>query len=104
MSTVSSPPPTPKLHLLVQHNLSWSQKVVQAAHATDAWRSQFAPVAATTLPIVVYRVAAADLPHWQARLAARGAVAFREPDLDDEITAIAYCGNPLPEFRDLQLL
>jgi len=40
---------------------------------------------------------------WERRLAGR-AIAYREPDRGDELTALAYWGPRLREFDDLRLL
>jgi len=94
----------------VRRDLPWSQRAVQAAHAA--------------VNLVFRRRSAIDECEWDehgpsfvfygvdserellALESALGAEAssFREPDLGDRLTAVAYLGCSRPEFRRYDLL
>ncbi len=104
-------PPTPesKMYLLVRRDLPWPVRCVQAAHAAMAlmhykglgtgWGARDCGPAIVLLGVDDEL----DLFHWLQALgsSARG---FREPDLFDTLTAVAYFGQAVPEFNDLRLI
>jgi hypothetical protein len=98
-----------KLYLLVRRDLPWSVRSVQAAHAATslavARRDQLiAACGPCGPPIVLLGVQdETGLAEWLRRLGA-DAVAFREPDLGNALTAVAYWGPLVPAFATLRLL
>jgi len=98
------------LHVFVRRDLPWSQRAVQAAHAAAnlvfrrratfderAW-GEHGP------NFVFYGVPGErELLELEASLGPL-AVTFREPDLGDRLTAVAYMGPSLPGFAQIQLL
>ena len=101
--------PASKLYLLVRRDLPSSMRSVQAAHAATALAIAFGARLAATWgpcgpPIVLLGVESEpDLAEWLRRLGAE-AVPFREPDLGDALTAVAYWGPAVPGFAALRLL
>jgi len=94
----------------VRRDLPWSQRAVQAAHAA--------------VNIVFHRLRSVDECEWgqhgpsfvfygvdheeellvlESALGAEG-VSFREPDLGNRLTAVAYLGCGRPEFGRYDLL
>jgi peptidyl-tRNA hydrolase PTH2 len=98
------------LYVFVRRDLDWSQRLVQAGHAvanlvfqrhcdldTVSW-GDLGPA------IIVYGLAGErELLELESRLGSR-AVSFREPDLGDHLTAIAYLGPPLADLDRFTLL
>jgi hypothetical protein len=98
------------LHVFVRRDLPWSQRAIQAAHAAAnlvfrrrltfderAW-GEHGP------NFVFYGVPGErELLELEASIGP-DAVSFREPDLGDRLTAIAYMGPSLPGFVQMQLL
>lgn len=112
-TTPGAPAPAePRLYLITRRDLPWSVRIVQVAHAatmllarrsgdpavTSAWAGPYGPA------FVVYGTAdEAELLEWERRLGSE-ATAFREPDLGEELTAIAYLGGPREGFEKMRLL
>jgi hypothetical protein len=97
-----------RLYLLVRRDLSWSARSVQAAHAAVALaltRAEQLQVGGPCgPPIVLLGVEGeSELGEWLRSLG-DAAVAFREPDLGDSLTAVAYWGPAVPAFGTLRLL
>ena len=97
-----------KLFLLVRRDLPWSVRAVQAAHAAVALsllkRGQLQVGGPCGRPIVLLGVEGeSQANEWQCRLGAE-AVPFREPDLGDALTAVAYFGPPVAALATLRLL
>jgi hypothetical protein len=82
------------LYALTRADLSQAQQAVQAAHAAVTYAA--AHPAAAALPLVI--LAARDEPglSWfMAECEREGIImsAFTEPDLGDQLTAVAFCGG-----------
>ena len=94
----------------MRRDLPWSQRAVQAAHAAVNLvfhnRSSIGECewGAHGPSFVFYGVEhEGELLALESALAAE-AVSFREPDLGDRLTAIAYLGCARPEFGRYDLL
>lgn len=100
---------TDRLYVLTRRDLPWSTRCVQAAHAatalTHVQHERFDGLWGTHGPAFVF-YSVPDEPElrvWRDRLG-KDAVPFEEPDLGDQLTALAYCGPKRPEFETLRLL
>jgi hypothetical protein len=98
------------MHVFVRRDLPWSQRAVQAAHAAAnlvfSRRATFDERAwgAHGPNFVFYGVPGErELLELEASLGSL-AVSFREPDMADRLTAIAYLGPSLPGFDQMHLL
>ena len=85
-----------RLVVLVRRDLPWNVRCVQSAHAVANWTRQnemSAEVWGKYGPaFVLYGVKGAEeLEQWVKEL--KGSVLFREPDLGEEATALAYYGR-----------
>lgn len=100
-----------KLYILVKEDLTPAQKIVQAAHAVQAWTIMFKPTG-------VYTKVVCDVSDWDYDIQKRKMhqrmiqyAEFKEPDMGNRPTALAvlYDGNmfshlPLVgEDRDLEM-
>lgn len=100
-----------RMYVLVRRDLPWPVRTVQATHAVmqlmryqaahllpgEAW-GKYGPA------VVLLGVSdEQELRDWQDRLGSQ-AVAFHEPDLCDQMTAVAYYGASHPELRELRLM
>ena len=95
-----------KLYVIVRKDLSPSQRTVQAAHAVAEYMKQNPDTEWPNGTLVVLASKGLDhLKHWVWRLAARGVryTEWREPDIGDELTAIAIYGQR-EQFKSLQLI
>lgn len=113
-----TPVPEPKLYLLSRRDLPWPVRCVQAAHAAITYvhgQMQFAYDHGDRTPnlpapwgrygpaIVLLGVAdEVALEDWHWKLP--DSAAFREPDLGDQLTAVAYYGEPVSELEELKLM
>jgi hypothetical protein len=93
----------------VRRDLPWSQRTVQAAHAATNLAFRIRGLDAKSWGehgpnLVVYGVAGERELLDIERSLAEGAVPFREPDLGNHLTAVAYLGPSLPRFDELTLL
>jgi len=95
-----------KLYVLVRKDLPKSQQAVQGGHAVAEFLLR-GPVTFWNNGTLVYLGVRDkhDLESWGGRLNDCGhdVIAFREPDRDNEITAIAVCGAE-KELKNLRLL
>lgn len=100
-----------RLYVLVRRDLPRSVQAVQAAHAVAQYVYDFrntvelewGKYGPTIAMLAVDNRAALD--NWQKRLASRGQVAvFREPDLADQPTALAFYGEKQVGLSSLRLL
>ena len=95
--------PDLKLYVLVRRDLPWSVRAVQSIHAALTLYENNSISA--SLPVVLIGVENEDqLTELLYDKFENVAVGFREPDLDDQLTAIAFVSSPLPEFANLRLL
>lgn len=87
---------TSRLVILARRDLPWNVRCVQSAHAVANWTRQntmsaqdwgkYGPT------FVLYGVQGAEeLEEWESKLG--GSVLFREPDLGEEATALAWYGK-----------
>jgi hypothetical protein len=86
----------PRLYLLVRRDLPRSVQAVQAAHAAVQYAErrscEWQGRGIGTPTIAMLSVAdRAELEQWAEKLGRR-AERFHEPDLDDQMTAVAYFG------------
>ena len=92
-----------KMYVLVRRDLSTSQQAVQAGHAvaelvqhgsTPGWNKTYLGVDNEEM-----------LEKWHAKLTSKGVecAEFREPDIGDQLTAIATVGSG-KSFSNLKLL
>ena len=89
-----------RLYVLVRSDLSISQQAVQAGHAVAQWMLERRE---WENEILVYiGVTHRELREWAEALGDR-AVAWREPDWNDQLTAVAVVGKR-EEFAGLDLL
>ena len=96
------------MYVIVRQDLTPPQQAVQGIHAAFSVARQF------SVPPHEYVVLCAvrneqQLLRWQAKITQAGIAvcAFREPDLDNTLTAIAtepVCGEDRRLFRQLQLV
>lgn len=98
-----------RIYLLVRKDLSWSQRVVQAAHAAMQLVMHKHQHLAGQWPevgpnLVVYGVSKDQLAGIAEELPGEYTQEFLEPDWGDAITAVAYCGPRLEWFDNLALL
>lgn len=98
--------PAAKLYVLVRRDLPWPVRTVQATHAAmqlvhgqaiDEWGSHGPAV------VLLGVENEKELASWLNILGTK-AVAFREPDLSDSLTAIAYHGESTRGLRSLRLM
>jgi hypothetical protein len=91
-----------KLYVLVRRDLPWSVRCVQSIHAALALYEHDA--ASAQLPVVLIGIENEErLSGWYRRLD-QVAYGFHEPDIGDQLTAIAFVSSSLPELSELQLL
>ena len=112
--TKAAPPPEPKLYVLVRRDLPWPVRTVQATHAAmqllQAHNHSGPSYCIRCMdwgphgPAVVLLGVDTELTlaSWLAKLA--GAVGFREPDLCDALTAVAWYGEAPAELSELRLM
>lgn len=95
-----------RLYVLTRRDLPPSVRTVQAVHAVAALVSEFSIAFAEIPWVIVYGVAdEPELDRWRTRLNGKGCwTAFREPDLNEQLTAIAYWGPKASGFGGLRLL
>ena len=94
-----------KLYILIRKDMPKSYMAVQAGHAVAAWllaqdRTQLTWKNNTLIYLGVKNER--ELLKWQEKLGDK-AIMFREPDLDDEATALAYLGGE-EKFCHLRLI
>jgi len=93
-----------RLYVLVRKDLSPSYRAVQAGHVVAEWLLYDQSWQNETL---IYLTVANEfsLYRWAAKLDFRGIkwVGFREPDIDNQLTAIAVLSDG-KIFRNLELL
>ena len=84
---------TPRLYFITRNDLSEGKRAAQLLHAMDQWCARFGPQQGT---VIVYSVPneAALLEHLPLEGEGRTAL-WREPDMDDQATAIATDQGPL---------
>ena len=90
-----------KMYVLVRNDLSNSQKAVQAGHALAQYLFERPDTQWDNGTLVYLRVRnEQELIEWQTKIGNRS-VCFREPDLSNEVTAIAVVsdGRGLEELR-----
>lgn len=91
-----------KLYVLVRCDLPWAVRCVQAVHATACLYSHVS--ADPAIPAVLLGVSCeAELDTWLNKLG-QAAYAFYEPDLDEQMTSIAFFSEPNEELLKLRLL
>lgn len=100
------PVPEPKVYILVRRDLPWAVRTVQAAHAVmqlvhDQPISDWGRYGPTVVLLGVEDES--ELARWSDVLGARG-VGFREPDMWDTLTAVAYYGLAMPALAGLRLM
>jgi len=100
-----APFPEPKMYVLVRRDLPWPVRTVQAIHAAMEYLhgqslkdwGRYGPA------VVLLGVATEEeLEGWHAQLP--DSAAFREPDLFDSLTAVAYYGEPTEALGSLRLM
>lgn len=97
-----------KLYILIRKDLAPAYQAVQAGHAVAAWLlrnpGQAAEWGNHTL-IYLQIDNEEELQYWGEKLDRRGLewTGFREPDIDNQLTAIACYSNGKP-FANLKLL
>lgn len=92
-----------KLYVLVNSKLDLAYQGVQAGHAVAQWLLDH-PQQTWNNHTLVY-LACSNLPLWVLKLKRTGFgfSTFREPDIEDEMTAIAICCDG-KMFRNLKLM
>ncbi len=102
--------PEPKLYVLVRRDLPWPVRCVQAVHAAMQLMAYSVTLENNYFSTSKYGPAVVllgvpdelDLFEWLAKLP--GSVGFREPDLFDTLTAVAYYGQQVPGLSGLRLM
>lgn len=95
------------MYVITRRDLPKSVAAVQSVHAAIEITAKNRLDFSDTPWVIVYGVENEDaLSRWAERLSAKNAsfVAFREPDMSDQLTAIAYWGQKFPGFGGLRLL
>lgn len=102
-----------KVYVLVRRDLPWSVRCVQAVHAVMNLQHRLGlgvPMGARDIGPSVILLGINDeveLSEWEECLHVvdkYNTASFREPDMNDALTAVAYYGLPLPEFSGLRLM
>ena len=96
-----------KLYILIRKNMTKNYMAVQAGHAVAAWmlaqnqdKTQLPWKNETLIYLGVKNER--ELWKWKEKLGEK-AVLWREPDIDNEATALAYLGGD-NEFPNLKLI
>ena len=95
-----------KLYVLVRKDLSVPYQAVQAGHAVAQWCLENPHSKWQNHTLVYLHVNnLGNLIYWREQLRLRGlnVVEFREPDIEDELTALAVYADE-KHFRKLNLL
>lgn len=90
-----------KLFVLVRKDLSKSQQAVQAGHAIAQYLIEHPDTEWGNGTLVLLRVPFESFDYWQKTIGKYSI--FREPDIGNEMTAIACVGND-ELFSDLPLV
>jgi len=92
-----------RLYVLVRKDLSESQQAVQAGHAVAEFLLNNPKTDWRNGTLIYLGVSGeSDLWKWKDRLG-DGCIEFREPDIGNQITALAVAGDKA-KFRRLELL
>ena len=96
-----------KLYVLIRKDLSKSQQAVQAGHAVAEWVLHSPDKSKWTNGTLIYLSVKSekDLKKWAYKLALRNIEfeEFFEPDLNNDVTALATLGNDAI-FKSLRLM
>lgn len=96
-----------KLYVLIRKDLSPSYQAVQAGHAVAEWLLQHGQVTEWQNGTLIYLGIEneKELEHWSQKLDQKNMkwTVFREPDIDNQMTAIA-CLHDGKVFSNLRLL
>ena len=106
--TCPVPVADPKVYVLVRRDLPWPVRCVQATHVVmqlvrtrkiEEWGA-YGPA------VVILGVAdEQELRQWYTgQLFSEWPVGFKEPDLNNELTAVAYYGQPILALTELRLM
>lgn len=106
------PSPEPKVYVLVRRDLPWPVRCVQAMHAVMQLTHDIGYKVGWGLngPAVVLLGIKdeAELTDWLIRLNDNDStpwpVSFKEPDLNNQLTAVCYYGQPIEELSELKLM
>lgn len=106
------PAPEPKFYVLVRRDLPWPVRCVQATHAVMQLMRDIGYKVGWGLygPAVVLLGVKdeAELTSWLHRINDNDSVpwpaGFREPDLNNQLTAVCYYGQPIEELSELRLM
>ncbi len=95
-----------KMYVLVREDLTRSQQAVQGGHALAEYMLKYPGARDWNNSTLIYlKVSPKDLEtlcrRYTNRL--RHVAAFKEPDLNDELTAFAFL-EPTPEVKKIKLL
>lgn len=95
-----------RLYVLTRRDLPPQVRTVQAVHAAIELVAKHGIKFNETPFVIVYGVENENaLRGWQERLNGKGRwLAFREPDMQNQMTAIAYWGKKASGFGGLRLL
>lgn len=95
-----------KLYIIVRNDIAPGLQLAQSCHATEQFHRDHPTLASAWLNIVCLQVPSkeklADLAY-RAVTEGFAASLFREPDLDDEPTAVAVAGDAQKLFSSLPL-
>lgn len=107
-SRVTYPTSEPKLYAVTRRDLPWSTRIVQAGHAiamAASGATNFKSISPHGPAFVLYGVLdERELRNLYDRVAPHGAVGFWEPDLGDQLTALAHLSTSSELFEGLRLL
>lgn len=97
--------PSQKMYVLVRNDLSETYRLVQGCHALAEYALGFPENFKTwnNSTIVFLKVRnLLELKTWHFKLGSKEHICFKEPDLEDQLTAIA-CYDDGHIFKDLKL-
>lgn len=90
-----------RLYVLVSNELSPVYGCVQAGHAVAQWLLEHKDSGSWKNEYLIYLYA--DLKEWKQKLQDKDISCFKEPDLDNKLTAIALVSDG-SIFRNLKLV